>query len=185
MKQVRGRNKTVLLMRICKFLGVSNRIGWKGIIRLLNEASQNKFVNGTGTKYQKCLKAYEYLVRIDFDVSTLKIGPYLRTKGKKEKLNEQASQFYQSLKWKQARYVTLKRYNRECMCCGATEGPMHVDHIKPLKKYWHLRLDLENLQVLCSECNHAKGNWDETDFRPKAVSEHFFVDDNELVLWED
>lgn len=41
-----------------------------------------------------------------------------------------------------------------------------VDHIKPLSKFWHLRLERSNLQVLCDECNMGKGAWDETDHRP-------------------
>ena len=44
---------------------------------------------------------------------------------------------------------------------------MNVDHIKPRKKYPELALDKSNLQVLCEECNHGKGNWDETDWRPE------------------
>lgn len=56
------------------------------------------------------------------------------------------------------------------MCCGNAYPHViiNVDHIKPVRKYWHLRLDFDNLQVLCSTCNKAKGNWDETDFRPKS-----------------
>lgn len=31
-----------------------------------------------------------------------------------------------------------------------------------------LALSLENLQVLCAECNHGKGNWDMTDWRTES-----------------
>jgi 5-methylcytosine-specific restriction endonuclease McrA len=44
---------------------------------------------------------------------------------------------------------------------GATpehESVMHVDHIKPRRKYPHLALVFDNLQVLCHDCNHGKGN---------------------------
>ncbi|WP_165448650.1 HNH endonuclease [Rhizobium leguminosarum] len=69
----------------------------------------------------------------------------------------------------------LQQYGARCMCCGST--PEHktvggepvaivVDHIKPLSKYWDLRLERGNLQVLCQECNQGKGAWDETDYRP-------------------
>jgi 5-methylcytosine-specific restriction endonuclease McrA len=85
--------------------------------------------------------------------------------------------FYRSYDWKEIRYRVLLKYGRKCMCCGASEGDIfayngdqvviNVDHIKPLRKYWSLRLDFDNLQVLCSDCNHGKGNWDETDFRPR------------------
>lgn len=29
-----------------------------------------------------------------------------------------------------------------------------------------LALSMDNLQVLCGDCNHGKGNWDVTDWRP-------------------
>lgn len=78
--------------------------------------------------------------------------------------------FYQSFEWRKLRYQTIRRYGRKCMCCGAVDKPIHVDHIKPLRKYWELRLDPDNLQILCEDCNHGKGNWDETDYRPKPAS---------------
>jgi len=77
------------------------------------------------------------------------------------------NRFYRSFEWKKLRYATLLRYGRRCMCCGSMDGPFHVDHIKPIRKYWNLRLDPENTQVLCDGCNYGKGSWDETDFREK------------------
>jgi 5-methylcytosine-specific restriction endonuclease McrA len=56
------------------------------------------------------------------------------------------------------------------MCCGATPqtgAVMNVDHIKPRKTYPELALSVENLQILCGECNHGKGNWNTTDWREK------------------
>lgn len=63
----------------------------------------------------------------------------------------------------------LRKYGPKCMCCGATPdhgAVMNVDHIKPRKLFPHLALDLDNLQILCHVCNHGKGNWDQTDWRP-------------------
>ena len=77
--------------------------------------------------------------------------------------------FYASREWKQLRYRVLIKYGRKCMCCGSTDGAMHVDHIKPRSKYPHLALVFGNLQVLCEDCNMGKGAWDSTDFRPDAV----------------
>lgn len=76
--------------------------------------------------------------------------------------------FYKSYAWRRLRYDTLNKYGRRCMCCGfiGLDRQLHVDHIKPLRKYWHLRLDPDNVQVLCEDCNHGKGNRDQTDFRP-------------------
>lgn len=87
---------------------------------------------------------------------------------------EEKVEFYQSWEWRTLRVKVLQQYGARCMCCGTT--PAHetvggepvvivVDHIKPLSKHWELRLDRNNLQVLCQECNQGKGAWDETDFR--------------------
>lgn len=75
--------------------------------------------------------------------------------------------FYSSWEWKKARYETLKRYGAKCMLCGSTWNIV-VDHIKPRRFHPSLELDLDNLQVLCDECNRGKSHDDETDFRPKA-----------------
>ena len=57
---------------------------------------------------------------------------------------------------------TIKKYGAMCQCCGATPGMMTVgsagvrivvDHIKPISKYWELRLAKSNVQILCDECN--------------------------------
>lgn len=82
--------------------------------------------------------------------------------------SERATEFYASDDWAKLRYQTLLRYGKKCMACGDTFGVMCADHIKPLRKYWHLRLDPENTQVLCKACNLGKGNRDETDWRPKV-----------------
>lgn len=80
-------------------------------------------------------------------------------------------QFYNSYEWRKLRYTILKRDNQTCQACGAKASNgavLHVDHIKPLRKYWSLRLDPNNLQTLCNVCNHGKGNWDQTDWRKNA-----------------
>ncbi len=75
--------------------------------------------------------------------------------------------FYRSLAWRQIRYLALKN-SGGCNCCGATAAQgalLHVDHIKPISKYPELKLSLDNVQVLCEDCNVGKGSWDETDWR--------------------
>lgn len=72
--------------------------------------------------------------------------------------------FYASWEWKRARYDFLLGQKRVCGCCGAT-GKIVVDHIKPIRRYWPMRLDGTNLQVLCDDCNMGKGSRDETDWR--------------------
>lgn len=81
------------------------------------------------------------------------------------------NKFYQSLEWKKLRYATLKKYGGKCQCCGVSseDTQLHVDHIKPISKYWALRLDPDNVQVLCRDCNWGKLNIDQTDWRGKRV----------------
>lgn len=77
-------------------------------------------------------------------------------------------EFLQSYEWRKIRMVALKKYGPKCQCCGATPADgavMNVDHVKPRKLFPHLALDVNNLQILCHECNHGKGNWDMTDWR--------------------
>lgn len=75
--------------------------------------------------------------------------------------------FYRSMEWRQLRYLAL-RNSGGCNCCGAKASDgvkLHVDHIKPRSKYPELALSLDNIQVLCEDCNIGKGSWDSTDWR--------------------
>ena len=81
-----------------------------------------------------------------------------------------ADEFLTSYHWRKIRMEVLIRDGRKCVCCGATPATgavMNVDHIKPRRLYPELALDINNLQVLCNECNHGKGNWDTTDWKNK------------------
>jgi 5-methylcytosine-specific restriction endonuclease McrA len=76
--------------------------------------------------------------------------------------------FLSTYEWRKVRMEALKKYGPKCMCCGATPATgavMNVDHIKPRKLFPELALELSNLQILCHECNHGKGNWDQSDWR--------------------
>jgi 5-methylcytosine-specific restriction endonuclease McrA len=84
---------------------------------------------------------------------------------------EASDAFLESYAWRRLRMVVLKKRGRRCECCGATPAHgarMNVDHIKPRKLFPELALVEDNLQVLCDDCNHGKGNWDQTDWRPEA-----------------
>lgn len=77
-------------------------------------------------------------------------------------------EFLQSFEWRKLRMQALKKHGSRCQCCGATPADgkrMNVDHIKPRKFFPELALELDNLQILCEDCNHGKGNWDQTDWR--------------------
>jgi 5-methylcytosine-specific restriction endonuclease McrA len=77
--------------------------------------------------------------------------------------------WYNSWEWKKVRYnFLLKNKERKCACCGATAAQgerIVVDHIKPVRKFWHLRADPENLELLCDSCNRGKSSHDTTDWR--------------------
>ena len=83
------------------------------------------------------------------------------------KTREEKNVFYQSWEWKEARYKILNKYGPRCMLCGANnnESRICVDHIVPISRDWTKRLKLENLQVLCNDCNMGKSNRDTRDFR--------------------
>lgn len=82
--------------------------------------------------------------------------------------NAEDPAFLQSKAWKRLRLQAIKLHGSKCQACGATPASgavLNVDHIKPRLLFPALALRIDNLQVLCSECNEGKGNWDMTDFR--------------------
>lgn len=92
---------------------------------------------------------------------------------------KKASSFYASWEWKKVRYEAIKKYEQRCMCCGwrvgDTEyGYLVVDHIKPRSRFPALALDVNNLQILCNDCNMGKSNdsiddWREMDEKFKSI----------------
>lgn len=79
-----------------------------------------------------------------------------------------AEKFYASAKWKEVRYIALQQAHGKCCLCGgmARDGvSLHVDHIKPRSLYPELAYQLGNLQVLCSDCNIGKSNYDDTNWK--------------------
>lgn len=77
--------------------------------------------------------------------------------------------FYLSMEWRVLRYKALIHYGRKCMLCNATNKELHVDHIKPISHFPELKLDFNNLQILCKDCNLGKSNKDISDFRPEEA----------------
>ena len=87
---------------------------------------------------------------------------------KKPKTRVSNDSFYLSREWREVRYKALVKHGAACQCCGATRTDgvrLHVDHIKPRSKWPSLQLDINNLQVLCEDCNLGKSNKDDTDWR--------------------
>lgn len=97
----------------------------------------------------------------------------------RESDNKGLAAFYSSSEWKAMRYEALRLHGAQCQCCGASPGSgvvLNVDHIKPLRAFWALRLDLNNLQVLCGDCNQGKGARHDDDWRTKRDMAMFDMD---------
>jgi hypothetical protein len=82
---------------------------------------------------------------------------------------EVSNEFLKSYEWRILRMEAIVKHGNRCQCCGASPADgitvINVDHIKPRKTHPELALVLDNLQILCSVCNHGKSNWDTTDWR--------------------
>lgn len=79
-----------------------------------------------------------------------------------------AKDFYSSRAWKILRYQAFEKYGNRCQCCGARPQDgisLHADHIKPKSTHPELCLDLNNIQILCPDCNIGKINQWSTDWR--------------------
>jgi 5-methylcytosine-specific restriction endonuclease McrA len=81
--------------------------------------------------------------------------------------------FYKSSEWRKLRYKVLSKYRFRCLACGRNPSKnnviLHVDHIIPRSLRIDLSLDINNLQVLCEDCNLGKSNECIIDFRPKEL----------------
>lgn len=86
---------------------------------------------------------------------------------KRETIGRTAKDFYQTSAWLHLRFLAFQAFGRKCMCCGRTsmETDLHVDHIRPVSLFPDLKLSLDNLQVLCADCNVGKSNLFEVDLR--------------------
>ncbi len=83
-------------------------------------------------------------------------------------LNSPSKMFYKSPEWRQLRYRALELMGNTCMLCGAsprTGAVIHVDHILPRSLYPEKAFDINNLQILCEDCNMGKSNKSDTDLR--------------------
>ena len=73
------------------------------------------------------------------------------------------------------RKLRLKVFLRDGEVCGKCKAiPAHgksltIDHIKPVSKYPELAMDIDNLQVLCWECNQSKSNKHNTSYRNEGT----------------
>lgn len=73
--------------------------------------------------------------------------------------DRQAATFYKSKEWEMARQQALIRDHGLCQDCLQNKHitPADVvDHIKPLRLFWQLRVMLSNLRSLCNRCHAIK-----------------------------
>lgn len=82
--------------------------------------------------------------------------------------------FFSSKEWRDIRFRVFLRDGRRCANCNASNTRLHVDHIKPRSKFPSLALDINNLQVLCEDCNLGKSNKYIVDFRVMEIEAHSF-----------
>jgi hypothetical protein len=68
---------------------------------------------------------------------------------------------YYSKDFRELRLQVFLRDGEVCAYCKTVPAPgtsLTIDHIKPVSKFPELALDIDNLQVLCWECNQKKSN---------------------------
>lgn len=85
-----------------------------------------------------------------------------------ERGSKSYAEFYSTREWRQLRYIALRNAEGRCQCCGgmASDGlSLHVDHIKPRSRFPELELSLDNLQILCEDCNLGKLDMDDYSWR--------------------
>jgi 5-methylcytosine-specific restriction endonuclease McrA len=75
--------------------------------------------------------------------------------------------FIKSDAWRNIRKEVFQKYGKQCLKCGSFSR-IEVDHIKPVYHFPALRLDLNNLQPLCHDCNSVKGTKSD-DYRKKPI----------------
>lgn len=86
----------------------------------------------------------------------------------KRKLAANNDEFLQSKAWKRLHLQAVQKHGRRCQWCGAspeTGAVLNVDHVLPRRLFPDLALRLDNLHVLCGDCNEGKDHWCMCDFR--------------------
>ena len=93
----------------------------------------------------------------------------LNYKDKNRYTCENAKNFLLTFAWRKLRVDIIEEQGGKCQMCGrsyASHGvSIHVDHIIPLSIDWSKRLDRNNLQLLCEDCNLGKSNRYNTNWK--------------------
>lgn len=108
------------------------------------------------------------ILKYEIENPDKKLRTLKAVKDKKPTYRHEAQDFYKSTAWRSLRYDVLKEQGAKCQLCGRGRKHdivLHCDHIMPLSKDWSKRLDKDNIQVLCDDCNLGKSNKDSIDWR--------------------
>lgn len=117
----------------------------------------------------------------DFLNSGKQVTVIVNTKyGTNKELDRQIKDFYNSNDWKQKRREIFSIHARVCNYCDSTTL-LQVDHKLPLRYNWDKRLNEENLQILCKECNYQKGNHPVDELPKVLVYKRIVYKDSEIV----
>ena len=150
-----------------KILLIAKYVGYNGTIPDINNSISREFLNrfidldkktllSFGITLEKIISEFLMSRRSDIDEHTITI------------CNLPAVKFYKTPEWRNIRYKVLETAGNRCSACGRSpkEGVIiHVDHILPRSIFPEKALDLNNLQVLCEDCNIGKSNKYTRDWR--------------------
>lgn len=146
-KQIDGKRKREELL---EYFGLHKYASWTAIAEMICKET-GRFLPGDR-------KACRHLA--------IKYSPgQPKKRGYKPRMS--AEKFYASNSWREVRYIALKQSGGCCTLCGARASDgvsLHVDHIIPRSVSPEKELDLNNLQILCEDCNLGKSNRDEIDW---------------------
>ena len=166
------KNKLAARKWALKFV-VVKRIVFKGKKNKILLSEINKHQN---TNYISLVDMY-FALKQSFSSSEIEI--INKSKVEKKKRHQEykhGDDFYKSKQWRDVRFKALKLSDGKCVLCGRSKAKhgvvLHVDHIKPRSLHPKLELAVDNLQILCEDCNLGKSNRDDTDFRKPVTTRH-------------
>ncbi|TEA54648.1 HNH endonuclease [Bacillus sp. BH2] len=95
-----------------------------------------------------------------------------KKKDKKNIYHHENKSFYRTDEWKYVRSQVYEREKGYCQRCGrfVFGRSAHVHHIIPIKQDETLKLEINNLMLLCPKC-HIK---EENEDKPKKVFPSYF-----------
>lgn len=176
-------SKAIVHLRIQGY-SVQDDATWISLAKLLKIPANPKTVQ---YEVSNCIRSKAYVYSLEnktvskvlSEKISLRRAKRKKMGSRKRKVKEakeveyiQSDKFLNNKEWKTLRLKVRQHYKDICMKClvqggYANEGGviLHVDHIIPRKIAPKLALDFDNLQILCAECNKAKGNKNQIDYR--------------------